>query len=100
MVQVVLVASSKIIPRQSLRKLTVSELTSKTEKSMRYIFDNIILKKLGDSIRKPEKPIEDYVPYSDDVDPDSVNLPDTHDPLNEDGTNVFEKPITNPGQEV
>ena len=34
------------------------------------------------------------MPYSDDVDPDSVNLPDANDPINKDGTSVFEKPIT------
>ena len=52
------------------------------------------MKKLGYSIRAPEKPIKDYVPYSDDVDPDSVSLPDDNDPINKYGTSVFENPIT------
>ena len=58
-------------------------------KRKRSIFNDIILKKLGDSIRALEKPIKDYVPYSDDVDPDSVSQPDNNDPINKDGTSVF-----------
>ena len=34
------------------------------------------------------------MPYSDDVNPDSFNLPEDNDPINKDGTSVFEKPIT------
>ena len=52
------------------------------------------MKKPGDSIRSSEKPIKDYVPYSDDIDPDSVNLPDDNDLINKNGTSVFEKPLT------
>ena len=52
------------------------------------------MKKLGDSIREPENPIKDYVTYSDDVDPYSLSLPDDNDPINKDGTSVFENPIT------
>ena len=89
-----LVALSKVIPRRTLRRLSIAELNSEAEKRKRSIFDDIILKKLGDSIRAPEKPMKDYGPYSDDVDPDSVNLHDNNDPINKDGTSVFEKPIT------
>ena len=94
MAQAVLVASSKVIPSRTLRRLSIAEVKSEVEKRKRSIFDDIILKKLGDSIRAPEKPIKDYVPYSDDVDPDSVSLPDGNDPINKDRTSVFEKPIT------
>ena len=55
---------------------------------------DIIFNKLGEFIRAPEKSIKDYVPYYDNVDPDSVNLPDNNDQINKDGTSVFEKPIT------
>ena len=92
--QAMLVASSKIIPRRTLRRLSIAELNSEVEKRKRSIFGDIVLKKIGDSICAPEKPIKDYVPYYDDVDPDSVNLPDDNDPINKDGTSVFEKPIT------
>ena len=94
MAQAVLVASSKVIPRRTLRRLSIAELNSEVEKRKRSIFDDIILKKLGDYIRAPEKQIKDYVPYYDDVDPDSGNLPDENDPINKDGNSVFEKPIT------
>ena len=94
MAQAVLVVLSKVIPRWTLQILSISELNSEVEKIKRSIFDDIILKKLGDSIRAPEKPINDYVPYYDDVDPYSVSLPDENDPINKDGTSVFEKPIT------
>ena len=94
MAQAVLVASSKVIPRRTLQRLLISELNSEVEKKKRSIFDDIILKKLGDSILAPEKPNKIYVPYSDDVDPDSVSLPNNNDPINKDGTSVFEKPIT------
>ena len=68
--QSVLVVSIKVIPRQTLQRLSIAELNSEVEKIQRSIFNDIILKKLGDSIRAPEKPIKDYVLYSDDVDPD------------------------------
>ena len=95
MAQAVIVAPSKVIPCQMLRRLSIAEVNSEVEKGKRSIFNDIILKKLGDSIRAPEKPTKDYVRYSDDVDPDSVSLPDDNDPINKDGTIVFEKPITN-----
>ena len=95
MAQAVLVASGKVIPRRTLRKLNKAEIHSETEKRKRAIFDDIILKKLGDSVRKPEKPIRgNFVPYADEVDPDPVQLPDDNDPIDTDGTSVFEKPIT------
>ena len=82
------------ILRQTLRRLSIAELNSEVKKIKRSIFDDIILKKLSDSIRAPKKPIKDYVPYSDDVDQDSVSLPDDNYPINWDGTSVFFKPIT------
>ena len=94
MAQAVLVASSKVILRQTLRRLSIAELNYEAKKRKRSIFYDIILKKLGDSIRAPEKPIKDHVPYSDDVEPDSVSLPDDNDPINKDRTSFFLKPIT------
>ena len=94
MAQAVIVASSKVIPRRTLWRLSIAELNFEVEKRKRSIFDDIILKKLGDSIRAPEKQIKDYVPYSDDFDPDSVSLPYYNDPINNAGTSVFEKSIT------
>ena len=43
---------------------------------------------------KPTKQISpDHISYSDNVDPDSVELPEDNDPIGPDGTAVFEKPI-------
>ena len=36
----------------------------------------------------------EYIPYSDGVDPDPLHPPSDDDPVNADGTSVFEKPIT------
>ena len=94
MAQAVLVASSKVIPRRTLRRLSIAELNSEVEKRKISIFDDIILNKLGGSICAPQKPIKDYVPNSDDVDPDSVSLPDDNDPINKDGTSVLKNTIT------
>ena len=95
MAQAVLAATGRVVPRRTLRKLTKAELFSETEKRKRKIFDDIILKKLGDSVCKPEKPIADaFVPYENEVDPAPVQLPDDNDPIDKDGTSVFEKPIT------
>ena len=57
MAQAVLVASSKVIPRQTLRRLSIAELNFEVEKKKRSIFDDIILTKLGDSICAPENAI-------------------------------------------
>ena len=87
MAQVVLVASSKVIPRRTLQILSICRV-----KNMRPRKESVpssmisYLKKLGYYIRTPEKQIKDYVPYSDDVDPDSVNLCNGNDPINKDGT--------------
>ena len=62
---------------------------SEVEKRKCSIFDDIILMKLGDSIRAAEKPIKYYVQFADDVDPDSVSLPNDNDPINKDGTSFF-----------
>ena len=95
MSQSVLVASGAVITRRTIRPLRNSEIHSETEKRKRKIFDDIILKKLGDSMSKPTKPSPpDHIPYSDGVDPDSVELPEDNDPVGPDGTAVFEKPIT------
>ena len=95
MSQSVLVASGSVITRRTIRSLRNSEIHSETEKRKRKIFDDIILKKLGDSMSRPTKPNPpDHIPYSDGVDPDSVELPEDNDPVGPDGTAVFEKPIT------
>ena len=95
MSQSVLVASGTVITRRTVRSLRISEIHSETEKRKRKLFDDIILRKLGDSMSKPTKPdAPNHVPYSDGVDPDPVALPIDNDPVMTDGIAVFEKPIT------
>ena len=51
--------------------------------------DDFILQKLGGSVVKTTKLDNLYhVPYSDGVDPDSVDLPDYNDPVMPDGVFV------------
>ena len=54
----------------------------------------MILKRLGDSTHMSDNSAApDYVPYSDDVEPASIQLPDDNDPV--DGKfSLFEKLIT------
>lgn len=98
MSQAVLTSKGTIVPRRTIRKLHPMELQSESEKRKRSLFDDIILKKLGDSMNKPHKPLEDqpdHVPYEDGEDPDLVKFPEDNDPIDpSDGKSVFEKPIT------
>jgi len=93
MAQAVLNANGKVIPRRTIRKLLKNEIHSETEKRKRSIFDDLILKRLGDSTHMFDKSAApDYVPYSDDVEPALIQLPDDYDPI--DGKfSLFEKPI-------
>ena len=80
---------------RTIRSLQNSELHSETEKRKRRIFNDIILKKLSDSMSRPTKPDPpEHNSYSDGIDPDSVKLPADNGPVNPDSTVVFEKPIT------
>ena len=93
--QSILASSSYAITRRAVRSLRNSELRSETEKRKRRIFDDIILKKLGDSVAKPTNSnAREHVPYSDGVDADSVKLPEDNEPVIPDGTADFEKAIT------
>ncbi len=96
MAQAVLTSKGTVVPRRTMRRLTTGELNSESEKRKREIFDDVIRSKLGDSMNFPpqRKDVKDHIPYSDDDDPDPLDLPDDDDPVDSDGTSVFEKPIT------
>ena len=57
-----------VIPRQTVRPLTQSELDSPVEKTKRKAFDEAISRKLGNSWSKPPKDLDpaDFIPYADD----------------------------------
>jgi hypothetical protein len=95
MSQWVLTSKGTIVPRRTLRPLLPAELTAETEKRKRAIFDDLIMTKLGSALSSPSKPPpSDYVPYADgELDPPPLHELD-EDPVDNDGTAVFEKPIT------
>ena len=35
-----------------------------------------------------------YIPYSNNIEPESVHLPEDNDPVHRDNNTIFEKPIT------
>ena len=82
--------------RRTFASLRTSEIHSKTENMKWRIFDDIILKKLGDSVAKSTNfDASEHTTYSDGIDPDYVKLPEDDDTAMPDGAATFEKPIMN-----
>ena len=92
MAQAILNSNARVITRRTIRCLTTVERHSESEKVKRNTFDAIIKERLGDSIVTPERP--ENIPYSDEDEPDLISLPDDDDPVDENGTSIFEQPIT------
>ena len=98
MVQAVLKANGRIVPRRTLRPLTVDELHSTVEENKRKEFDKQIREKLGDSITvipmvKPEAdpdPLAEFQVDDDEVEPPII----PEDPVDADGRAVYEQPFT------
>ena len=44
-------------------------------------------------LSKPKAP--DFTPYIDEVEPDSLQIPENNDPVDDDGVPLYEKLITN-----
>ena len=97
MSQAVLTSKDTVVPRHTLWKRCPTELHSEDKKCKRSIFDDVILKKLGNSMFKPTNPpdVMGHVPYEDGIEPDPIKFPEDNDPVDTDGKSVFEKPITN-----
>ena len=92
MAQAILNSKAKVITRHTIRRLTTAERHSESEKVKRSTFDAIIKERLGDSIVAPEHP--ELIPYSDEDESDLISLPDDDNPVDENGTAIFEQPIT------
>ena len=94
MSQSIVASSGHAIIHRTVRSLLTSELHSETEKRKRIVFDDVILKKLGDSVAKSTKTDarENFL-YCNVVDPGSIKLPEGNDYFMPDGTTTFEKPI-------
>ena len=97
MAQWVLTATGHVVPRRSVRKLSLVEINKDSEKSKRLIFDKLITQKLGDSTNLPPSPIKpsfseldeyNYDPRESDSD-EPIGWIDG-DPIEPDGTAVFE----------
>ena len=99
MAQYVLNDLGKIVPRRSIRPLNAEEMHSETERRKRCEFDKVIERKLGNSLRIPERRIPDTEPRLDDRDFIEDNdvtsdLVIDEDPIDEMGNLVYEKPLT------
>ena len=97
MSQAVLTSKGTVVPRRTLCKLLPTELQSESERRKGSLFDDIILKKFGDLMNKPQKAPEDkpdHVPYEDGDEPNSVKFPEDNDLVDSKGKSIFEKPIT------
>ena len=83
-----------IITCRTHRKLRSEEINHESEKRKRSLFDDIITKKLGDSMSFPlKRKVTNHVPYEDD-ETDVPQLPLDNDPVDGKGQAIFEKPIT------
>ena len=100
MAQAVLTISGRVVPRRSIRPLTIAEINSESEKNKRRTFDDAILKKFGNSMTVPDKDNLIDLDLNDlTLEPDEIKEQSMHDqlvgedPLDHDGTSVFDKPI-------
>ena len=77
MSQWVLNEKGNVLPQQTLRSLTPTELQSNMDRKKRDSFDKAILEKLGDSLTPPSKPID---LDADNFEPeDKYKIPDADD---------------------
>ena len=96
MSQAILKYNGRVVPRRTLRRLTVAELNSESELKKRTAFDEAIIKIHGDSMSLPEHPA---IPDDDDSDElldeegEPIIIPE-EDPVDATGKAVFEKPFT------
>ena len=96
MSQAILKYNGRVVPRRTLRRLTVAELNSESELKKRTAFDEAIIKIHGDSMSLPEHPA---IPDDDDSDElldeegEPIIIPE-EDPVDATGKAVYEKPFT------
>ena len=94
MAQIVLLQNGIIVPRRTLRPLTVSELHSESEKTKRQQFDDDIRKKFGNSLTRPTQPIPQDSDLKDFLATDDEETPEItlEDPLDAQGKDVYGMP--------
>ena len=97
MVQAVLNSKGIVVPRRTVRRLTVAEMNSNSEQKKRDMFDAFIRSKLGDSISMPPDTPE---PSDNDVfdlvadDDEELAIVSDDDPIDNDGVAVNDKPLS------
>ena len=70
MAQWILTATGHVVPRRSVRILSLVEMNKDSEKSKRLNFDKLITQKLGDSTNLPPSPIKPSLSELDEHDYD------------------------------
>ena len=102
MAQNILNHYGKVVPRRTIRRLTIDEVHNSTEMNKRNAFDTRIKAILGDSITLPtdntaalELELLDFSDPDSPTDPlDSPSQWLDNDPTNKDGTATFETPVS------
>lgn len=97
MTQAVLKSNGLVVPRRTCRRLTVSELHSPTEQKKRELFDDLIRKKLGDSVTVTTSQKPEDSPDIADFQLDEGEEPptfDDEDPVTADGKAVYDQPFS------
>ena len=95
MAQAVVTHKATVVPRRTMRKLTISELNNESEKLKRVQINAQIKAKLGDSMSFPPKlKASDFIPYHDEDELDPLQIPGYNDPVDNNGVPLHEKPIT------
>jgi hypothetical protein len=93
MCQWILKANGKVVPRRSMRPLTIAEIHSPTELKRQQVFNKLIERRWGTSINPPKPQAEDdeheFENYKDDDAP-MKHVPDIED-IEDSNNNLIEQ---------
>ena len=87
MAQWILKANGKVVPRRTLRPLSVEDLHNPIEVKKREVFDSLIKKRWGDSITPPpvsKSMADDWEEYADEIE-EPRKIPDIEDIVDKKG---------------
>ena len=95
MCQMVLKANGRVVPKRSIRPLTVAEQHSETEKQKQDVFDRLIEARHGTSINPPtlteNENDEQWDPYADEEE-DAMEMPEFEDAVDANGMMINQLP--------
>ena len=96
MAQWVLRSNGTVVPRRTVRPLTLAECQSSTEIKKRHLFDQLIERRHGMTINGPKGPTNDvedeFVPYEDPDEPARL-IPDMEDTVDSEGRLLNQQPM-------